>query len=45
VVQFVITAQLSDTPTTQQLPNLVRNGAIGVITRINTLKSQGAIQP
>ena len=45
VVQFVITAQLSDTPATQQLPNLARNGAIGVITRINTLKRQGAIQP
>ncbi len=45
VVQFVITAQLSDTPATQQLPNLARNGAIGVVTRINTLKSQGAIQP
>jgi type IV pilus assembly protein PilN len=45
VVQFVITAQLSDTPATQQLPNLTRNGAIGVVTRINTLKSQGAIQP
>ncbi len=45
VVQFVITAQLSDTPATEQLPNLARNGAIGVITRINTLKRQGAIQP
>ncbi|MCZ8049200.1 MAG: pilus assembly protein [Microcystis aeruginosa K13-05] len=44
-VQFVITAQLSDTPATEQLPNLARNGAIGVITRINTLKRQGAIQP
>lgn len=44
-VQFVIAAQLSDTPATQQLPNLARNGAIGVITRINTLKRQGAIQP
>lgn len=44
-VQFVITAQLGDTPATQQLPNLARNGAIGVITRINTLKRQGAIQP
>lgn len=44
-VQFVIIAQLSDTPTTQQLPNLARNGALGVITRINTLKRQGAIQP
>ena len=45
VVQFVITAQLSDTPATQQLLNLARNGAIGVVTRINTLKRQGAIQP
>jgi type IV pilus assembly protein PilN len=45
VVQFVITAQLSDTPATEQLPNLAQNGAIGVITRINTLKRQGAIQP
>ncbi|GCA87039.1 PilN domain-containing protein [Microcystis aeruginosa] len=45
VVQFVIIAQLSDSPTTEQLPNLARNGAIGVITRINTLKRQGAIQP
>lgn len=44
-VQFVITAQLSDTPAIEQLPNLARNGAIGVITRINTLKRQGAIQP
>lgn len=44
-VQFVITTQLSDTPATQQLSNLARNGAIGVITRINTLKRQGAIQP
>ena len=44
-VQFVITAQLSDTPATQQLLNLARNGAIGVVTRINTLKRQGAIQP
>ena len=44
-VQFVITAQLSDTPATEQLPNLARNGALGVVTRINTLKRQGAIQP
>ena len=44
-VQFVITAQLSDTPATQQLLNLTRNGALGVVTRINTLKRQGAIQP
>jgi type IV pilus assembly protein PilN len=44
-VQFVITAQLNDTPASQQLPNLARNGAVGVVTRINTLKRQGAIQP
>lgn len=44
-VQFVVTTQLSDTPASQQLPNLARNGAIGVVTRINTLKRQGAIQP
>ena len=44
-VQFVITAQLSDTPATEQLPNLARNGALGVVTRIKTLKRQGAIQP
>ncbi len=41
----MITAQLSDTPATQQLLNLTRNGALGVVTRINTLKRQGAIQP
>jgi type IV pilus assembly protein PilN len=44
-VQFVVTTQLSDTPASQQLPNLARNGAVGVVTRINTLKRQGAIQP
>lgn len=44
-VQFVITAQLSDTPATEQLKQLKRNGAEGVVTRINTLKDQGAIQP
>lgn len=44
-VQFVVTTQLNDIPASQQLPNLARNGAIGVVTRINTLKRQGAIQP
>jgi len=44
-VQFVITAQLSDNPGTEQLKQLKRNGVEGVVTRINTLKDQGAIQP
>jgi type IV pilus assembly protein PilN len=45
VVQYTIATELNDTPASKQLPHLARNGAIGAVTRIQTLKRQGALQP
>jgi type IV pilus assembly protein PilN len=45
VVQYSIITELNDKPASQQLPNLARNGAVGVVTRLKTLERQGALQP
>ncbi|MEG3436004.1 PilN domain-containing protein [Pannus brasiliensis CCIBt3594] len=44
-VQYSIVTELKDTPVSQQLANIARNRAVGVVTRIETLKQQGALQP
>jgi len=45
VVQFVIETQLNDVPASELLPQLTNKGATGLVTRINTLKEKGAIEP
>lgn len=45
VVQFVIETQLNDVPASELLPQLTNKGATGLVTRINTLKEKGAIDP
>ncbi len=43
-VQYSITTVLNNTPASQLLPNIARNGAVGVVTRLKTLEQKGAIQ-
>lgn len=44
-VQYTIITELSNTPASKLLPALARDGAVGLVTRINTLKQKGGIQP
>lgn len=43
-VQYQIVTQLNQIPARQLLPDLARNGAIGLVTRIQTLEEKGAFQ-
>jgi type IV pilus assembly protein PilN len=45
VVRFAIETQLNDVPASELLPQLTNKGATGLVTRINTLKEKGAIEP
>jgi type IV pilus assembly protein PilN len=44
-VKYSITTELSDTPDKELLPELVRKGAIGLVTRFKTLEQKGILQP
>jgi len=43
-VKYSITTELSDTPDKELLPELVRKGAIGLVTRFKTLEQKGILQ-
>lgn len=45
VINFTIRAALSDAPPTQQVRELDRKGAVGIVSRIEALKEKGVIQP
>ncbi|NEO02464.1 MAG: fimbrial assembly protein, partial [Moorea sp. SIO3I7] len=44
VVEYTIKTQLSDIPASEILKELDRKGAVGLVTRIRNLQSQGVIQ-
>jgi type IV pilus assembly protein PilN len=44
LVKFVITASLTDVPASELLRELERKGAVGLVTRIQTLKEKGVIK-
>ncbi|MBR8831497.1 MAG: hypothetical protein N5P05_003138 [Chroococcopsis gigantea SAG 12.99] len=44
-VQYTITTMLTNTPSSQLLPNIARNGAVGVVTRLKTLEEKGVVKP
>lgn len=45
VVKYEVKTELGDIPASQMKQELARKGAIGLVTRINTLEEKGAIQP
>jgi type IV pilus assembly protein PilN len=44
IVKFAITASLTDVPASELLRELERKGAVGLVTRIQTLKEKGVIK-
>lgn len=44
-VKYTIVTQLNDLPASQLLPALARNGAVGLVTRIQTLEQKGVLTP
>lgn len=44
VIQYTISTELNDIPASNLLPALARNGAVGLVTRIQTLEQRGVIQ-
>ncbi|MGL5033341.1 MAG: PilN domain-containing protein, partial [Microcystaceae cyanobacterium] len=44
-VKYTITTTLSDTPDQALLPELIRKGAIGLVTRFKTLEQKGILKP
>lgn len=44
-IQYTIVTQLNDLPAAQLLPDLQRNGANGLVTRITTLREKGVLKP
>lgn len=45
VVEFVIRTRLNEVPTSELLRELERKGAVGVVTRIETLQQKGVVPP
>lgn len=45
VVQYTVSTEVKNTPASQLIQPLARNGAIGLVTRIRTLEQKGVIQP
>lgn len=43
-VEYSIETQLNQIPATQLLPDLARNGAVGLVTRLQTLEQKGAFK-
>ena len=43
-VKYSITTELTDTPDKDLLPELIRKGAIGLVTRFKTLEQKGILQ-
>jgi type IV pilus assembly protein PilN len=43
-VEYTIETQLNQIPASQLLPDLARNGAVGLVTRLQTLEQKGAFQ-
>ncbi|WP_013320201.1 PilN domain-containing protein [Gloeothece verrucosa] len=44
-VKYTIVTQLNESPASQLLPALARNGAVGLVTRIKTLEQKGVLKP
>jgi len=45
LIEFTIESQLNEKPASDLIPQLTNKGATGLVTRINTLKEKGAIEP
>ncbi len=45
VVNYTITTELNNTPASKLLRELARKGDVGLVTRMETLKQKGVIQP